>query len=439
VAVARRAATELPDGHEDLRLMIETMEIVGVMFGGGDPARLAALAEYPVPPPDAPTGAKMLAAIAALVQTYGGAPADHCRAMARSALSGDDLIEEDNGLLTISANNVLTLTEDPEEMASWARAIEDGERRGSLFIVSGNRMWGGFVAGLRGDLVEAEDLLLRAREEFVEYQYGGPALTYCAAFLADTRLARGDLDGAAEALTHQGDIGDGSDGVRFWLVSRLAVLVAQGRYEEALAAADELVTRYPGVANPAIGPWRSLRAVALHRLGRTDEAIATVGEEVEVARAFGAPRPIGHALRLLGELSGSVDTLREAVDVLSGSLGRFEYARALLAYGKAAPDADSLRRAFELAAACGGDGVMREAADALAAAGEPVPSLTSSTDALTAAERRVVTLAAEGRTPRDIAQALFLTPRTVEVELQSAARKLGVDSADQLAEALRAA
>ena len=56
-----------------------------------------------------------------------------------------------------------------------------------------------------------------------------------------------------------------------------------------------------------------------------------------------------------------------------------------------------------------------------------------------AARRRVAGLAAEGRTPRDIAQALFLTPRAVEVELASAARKLGLRSPDELPDALRAA
>ena len=73
------------------------------------------------------------------------------------------------------------------------------------------------------------------------------------------------------------------------------------------------------------------------------------------------------------------------------------------------------------------------------ALGETPPDLAAGVDALTAGERRVVTLAAEGRDPRDIAQALFLTPRTVEVELASATRKLGVTSTDQLADALRAA
>jgi DNA-binding SARP family transcriptional activator/DNA-binding CsgD family transcriptional regulator len=439
VEITRRAQAELPPGHDDLKLALEAIEMVGVIFGGGDPARLGDLADYPIPAGDAPAGAKMLASIASLVQAYGGAPADHCRAMARAALSGDELMNEDNGLLTISANNVLTMTEDPEEHAAWTRAIEDGQRRGSLFIISGNRMWGGYVAMSRGDLVEADDLLARAREEFIEYEYGGPAETYCAAFLCDARLFRGDLVGAATALQLGGDSRDGSDGVRFWLVSRLRLLVEEGRDEEALAAADDLVERYPGVVNPIVGPWRTLRAISLDRLGRGDEALALARDELELARAFGAPRGIGNALRVIGELDRSTTTVHEAVEVLSGSLGRYDYARALYAYGTAAGDTEPLRRAYDLAAACGADGLVADARAALEEAGEGAPVPGTSVDALTAAERRVVALAAEGRTPRDIAQSLFLTPRAVEVELASATRKLGVTSAADLAEALRAA
>ena len=439
VEVTRRAQAELPPEHVDLRLALEAIEMVGVIFGGGDPARLGDLATYSPPPPDAPAGAKMLASIAGLVQAYGGAPREQCRALARAALSGNELMEQDNGLLTISANNVLTMVEDPEEAAAWARAIEDGERRGSLFIVSGNRMWGGYVARSRGDLVEAEGLLEQAREEFIEYQYGGPAETYCAAFLADVRLARGNVDGAAHAMTLAGDIQDGSDGVRYWLVSRVALLVAQERWEDAVAAADELVARYPGVVNPIVGPWRTLKARALQGLGHTDEAIALAREELSLAETFGAPRGIGRAMRVLGEISDDAALLARAVETLARSIGRFEHAEALLSYGRAASDPESLRAAYERAAACGADGLVTAAAAELEALGEPVPRAAASVDALTAAERRVVTLAAEGRTPRDIAQALFLTPRTVEVELANATRKLGVDSPAELAEALRAA
>jgi DNA-binding CsgD family transcriptional regulator len=62
----------------------------------------------------------------------------------------------------------------------------------------------------------------------------------------------------------------------------------------------------------------------------------------------------------------------------------------------------------------------------------------SGLDALTASERRVAELAAEGLTNREIAQTLFVTARTVEGHLTSVFRKLRVNSRDQLPAALAA-
>jgi DNA-binding CsgD family transcriptional regulator len=56
--------------------------------------------------------------------------------------------------------------------------------------------------------------------------------------------------------------------------------------------------------------------------------------------------------------------------------------------------------------------------------------------ALTASERRVADLAATGQTNRDIAQILYVTPKTVEVHLTSAYRKLDIGSRRELARAL---
>jgi len=56
--------------------------------------------------------------------------------------------------------------------------------------------------------------------------------------------------------------------------------------------------------------------------------------------------------------------------------------------------------------------------------------------ALTASERRVADLAAEGQTNRDIAQTLYVTPKTVEVHLTNTYRKLGIGSRHELAGAL---
>jgi DNA-binding CsgD family transcriptional regulator len=56
--------------------------------------------------------------------------------------------------------------------------------------------------------------------------------------------------------------------------------------------------------------------------------------------------------------------------------------------------------------------------------------------ALTASERRVADLAAAGQTNRDIAQTLYVTPKTVEVHLSNAYRKLDIGSRRELPRAL---
>jgi DNA-binding CsgD family transcriptional regulator len=61
----------------------------------------------------------------------------------------------------------------------------------------------------------------------------------------------------------------------------------------------------------------------------------------------------------------------------------------------------------------------------------------SGSEALTASERRVAEMAAGGLSNPEIAQALFVTKKTVEAHLGSAYRKLGINSRARLASALR--
>jgi DNA-binding CsgD family transcriptional regulator len=65
--------------------------------------------------------------------------------------------------------------------------------------------------------------------------------------------------------------------------------------------------------------------------------------------------------------------------------------------------------------------------------------MLSGAGALTASERRVADLAIEGHTNKDIAQLLYVTPKTIEVHLSSVYRKLGIRSRRDLAGALQAA
>jgi DNA-binding NarL/FixJ family response regulator len=96
-----------------------------------------------------------------------------------------------------------------------------------------------------------------------------------------------------------------------------------------------------------------------------------------------------------------------------------------------------LRRALELAEACGAQSLVDHVRSELAAAGaKPRTAALGGIEALTPSERRVVGLAAEGQTNRDIAQALYVTPKTVEVHLSNSYRKLGIRSRRELAGAL---
>jgi hypothetical protein len=90
--------------------------------------------------------------------------------------------------------------------------------------------------------------------------------------------------------------------------------------------------------NPALLAWRSHLALALLGLGYRDRALELACEEVELARAWGAPRTIGVALRTQGLAEGGakgIATLRGSLDVLRGSSAKLERARTMVELGAA--------------------------------------------------------------------------------------------------------
>jgi DNA-binding CsgD family transcriptional regulator len=98
---------------------------------------------------------------------------------------------------------------------------------------------------------------------------------------------------------------------------------------------------------------------------------------------------------------------------------------------------EQLRQAVELATICGATALAARAERELLATGaRPRRVALSGVDSLTPSERRVAELAAQGPTNREIAQALFVTQRTVEVHLTSIYRKLAINSRSQIAAAL---
>jgi DNA-binding CsgD family transcriptional regulator len=129
------------------------------------------------------------------------------------------------------------------------------------------------------------------------------------------------------------------------------------------------------------------------------------------------------------------------VDVLEGSGARLEHARSLADLGAALRRAgkrvdarDALTRALDAAEVCGAAPLVGQVTTELRTAGfRPRRHRLVGPGALTPSERRVAEIAAGGASNREIAQALFVTTKTVEVHLTSAYRKLGVNRRGELA------
>jgi DNA-binding CsgD family transcriptional regulator len=447
-AVGRRAIAELPPELLDVRRRLEAQLVVAVQWGAGLLGELDELVRHRDGIDEPGAGARMLEAITALHLVYRAEPHEECVALIRRASADGSLIEEDEGLFTVVVLMVLTMADREEALDYVEQMIRRAHRRGSQFGMLAVSLWRGWMHLYRGDLLDATESLQTALEELEVWHGAAGGDLYAAAHYARTLYERGDLDGAWRVIepAAREQTWTSLEGSRWWNGVECDLLLAAGRAEEALALSERMRVEQPHVENPAAVTWRSPQARALHRVGRTEEALAVARENLEVARGFGAPSTVGRALRELGELRGEdgIGDLEDAVALLEDAPARLELAKALAALGRALRHArrpsdarEPLRRALELADACGAAGLAEDVRTELYAAGaRPRTAALSGAGALTASERRVAALAADGASNRDIAQTLFVTPKTVEVHLSNAYRKLGIRSRRELAGAL---
>src|SRR6202000_2872965 len=82
-------------------------------------------------------------------------------------------------------------------------------------------------------------------------------------------------------------------------------------------------------------PLRLHQALALHHLGRGDEALAVAAAEIQTARRWGAASILARAVRIQATIERSAERLAEAVALATASPARLELARALAAHGAA--------------------------------------------------------------------------------------------------------
>ncbi|HEY1282200.1 MAG TPA: AAA family ATPase [Acidimicrobiales bacterium] len=447
IAVARQARHDLPAEMGDARRALAAVELFAANFGGPDlDTRQRLVHALQTADGDGP-GTRMIKAVLAWDLAVAGGSAVECIDLATAALADGTLMAKDAGFTSVVAASVLALADRDEVLDLWEAALRVGHHRGFQLTVATVHVWRGWTWLRRGDLADADDAL-RQYVMASEHRAGGEIAgrAYGMAYLTRVRLEQGDHAGAREALAQSGDPTPCSDGDIQRRRAAIELLLAEQSWATALDALDVYRGRLRRVVNPAWAPYGSLRARALCGLGRTDEAVAAAADEVDAARRWGVPGTVGASLRALGtalDADGSPECLTvldEAAATTAQSSARLEHAKSLVALGSArrrrgrpADAREPLARAVELATVCGASPLAAQALDELRAAGGRRTARSAfGPDALTPSERRVAVLAAAGHTNKAIAQQLYVTPKTVEVHLSSAYRKLGIASRSEL-------
>jgi DNA-binding CsgD family transcriptional regulator/tetratricopeptide (TPR) repeat protein len=327
--------------------------------------------------------------------------------------------------------------------------IAESRRQGSASGYAMARVLRAILGLRRGTLLEAEADALEALD--LARDHLALALPLAVGIAAEALVERGDTDHAEHVIAANpipaALIGPGFHD--YYLAGRGLVHMDRRRWTNARddllqAGASMLRWMAPG---PSVLAWRSRAAVALASLGDTKEATRLAAEEVELANDFDSPHTIGVALRAAGLVAYATGDpeqgntrLERAVIVLDDTPFRLETARALTDLGtflrqqdRKGPARERLRRGLDLAVACGAAPLAERARRELIASGaRPRRPATTGIDALTATERRICHLAAQGLSNRHIAQELFVTIKTVEAHLTTSYRKLGISSRSQL-------
>jgi DNA-binding CsgD family transcriptional regulator len=305
-------------------------------------------------------------------------------------------------------------------------------------------VWRAWIALRGGDAETAE---AHARAACDGAPPGSWQRAFCAAGLAEVLVERAQLDEAQAILdgeTPGGVVPD--DAASDLLVSaRPLVRAARGDFAGALADQRAARRRQGEVAafDLDFDGWvRTARLLAL--AGEMEEARREAAAALEWARGFGAPGYVGQALTVTGLLEGGaagLEQLREAVALLERSPCRRELATSLIELGGAlrrdgrrVEAREPLRRALDLAAAGGLTATGERAREELRATGARVRrDHATGVASLTPSERRIAERAAAGASNPEIAQALFVTTKTVEMHLSRVYRKLDVQGRGDLA------
>ncbi|MDO0924379.1 AAA family ATPase [Streptomyces sp. TG1A-8] len=374
------------------------------------------------------------------------------RAAARTVLAQGAPITDAASFLA-SAASVLLYGDRPHEAARGYRQLID------CVEVSLEQAYLGLLA-LSAEAHErlgALDEALRLTEEVLGERGTGQAGRREALPLAvrlHTLLDRGDLAAAGDLVAGLPSL-SAREGAWQWnelLCARGRLRLAMGDPEAALLDLQECGRRQRAWqrTNPAVSPWWYWAGQAHLAVGERRAALEMAEEAVTLARRGDLPCALASGLELraaAGDEEHRPALLEEAEAALAGTGAALLLARVRVARGRALHRAGFkesartvLRKGWEESYALGARPLHAEAHQALLATGaRPRRPVSHGPSALTPSERQVADLAAGGRSNAEIAEALFVTQRTVEVHLTSVYRKLGLSGRRELRGALGAA
>jgi DNA-binding CsgD family transcriptional regulator len=345
--------------------------------------------------------------------------------------------------------------------------------------------WGWQVGGVRSATWDDDAIAVYERQARLVRDAGALAeLPVHVQALALERSWRGDLSGARRLIAESESIST-STGNQIPPFALLRILALQGREAEAAplieAVIRESTIRGQGIA-VMVAHWAA--AVLYNGLGRYEEATAAAGEVVthsvlpwlsmwarieqvegavrvgdmerardglEALAATTQPAGTGFALgveaRCRALLADGVEaeaSYREAIRQLERAGVRTELARAHLVYGewlrgegRLGEARASLRTAEEMFAEIGMEAFGQRAGGELAAAGAKLRKRPPEAhEELSPQEEQIAGLARDGLTNAQIGAQLFLSPRTVEWHLHKVFGKLGIESRGGLRAAL---
>jgi DNA-binding CsgD family transcriptional regulator len=453
VDVIERALAELGDGDETLAARLEGELVVCGLHDARRASRVAPVLERLSARLVSGSAAEARAVGQGMAMVLAGRPVEEAAGPLERALSGATARAENWDTRAALLWSLVTAECFEAVDAALGPMIVEVHRSGSArgFVAVYSTL--GLLKLRLGALPEADAAARIALRVLQEGDFA-PGLAFAATVLADVAVEAGEFDEAQAllALLPQ-DAWPAGLGTVLIPAARGRLRLAQGQPADAFADFQTCATMFSpelwGTQMRDVGYLhaRAGAAMALLRLGDREGARRLAQAELADVRKFGAPCALGIALRLTGLAQGgrrglelleeSVNSLRESQALLERAHSLTELGAALRRAGQRAAAREPLAEGLDLAARLGARPLAARAREELRATGaRPRREWRTGVEALTPSELRIVRLAAEGRTNREIAHQLYVTLKTVEGHLARAYAKLGIEGRTQLLHAL---